>query len=69
MYCLNNIAQQFVLLVDQYVFAQAQQHVLTDQYVIAEEQQYVLVNQYVIADEQHYALIAPICHQVQYDLL
>ena len=39
-----------------YVFAQAQQHVLTNQYVIAEEQQYVLVNQYVIQNRQQYAI-------------
>ena len=35
-------------MVDQYVFAQAQQYVLTDQYIIAGEQQYVLINQYAI---------------------
>ena len=55
-------------MVDQHIFAQAQQYVLTDQCVIAEEQQYVLVNQYLIQNRQQYALIAPICHQIQYDL-
>ena len=51
-----------------FAIAQAQQYVSTNQYVIADEQQYVLVNQYVIQNWQLYALIAPICHQVQYDL-
>ena len=64
---LKTNVRQYVL-VNQYVFAEAKQYVLTNQYVIAEEQQYVLVNQYVIQNRQQYALIAPICHQVQYDL-
>ena len=43
-------------------------YVLADQYVIAQAQQYVLVDQLIIQNRQQYALIAPICHQIQYDL-